>query len=126
MFAELYEEFNTVTSAIRENIDIFRSTPQNTTQYAALKNEIDDGLKNGQELIKQLEIEVYSCDKGEKQECQGKVSFCKDTLLNLKTDYNGIAFGKQRAELMNTSGGKDKVRTVDATERFIIHIINNL
>lgn len=121
MFAELHEEFNSTTTSVRESLENLRSIgTSNPSEFNHAASEIDESLKSAQDLIKQLEIEVYSVDKGEKKNCQDIVSQCKDTLINLKSDYNSIKFGNQKAELTgsNTKSSKDKLRMIDANERY--------
>lgn len=121
MFAELHEEFNSTTSSTKDSLENLRSIgTENAEEFSNVSKEIDEFLKSAQEFIKQLEIEIYSCDKSERKSCQDTVLQCKDTLLNLKSEYNSIVFGKRKSELTNsdTKTSKDKLRSVEATERF--------
>lgn len=120
MFEEYYREVQGTFSKIKDGMSLMVMSADlaDWSQYATSSKEVTELFDYAQEMLKQLDIELFSFGKMEKFEKRAVLSKCKESLLSLKSEYNTLCFSTQKQELLRSNSGIDKLRTVAVTERY--------
>lgn len=120
MFEEYYGEAQGTFAKIKDGMSLMVMSAglADWSQYAASSKEVKELLDHAQDIMKQLEIELFSFGKLEKLERKAALSKCKESLLSLKSQYNQLCFATQKEQLLCSNASADKLRTVTVTERY--------
>ena len=113
--AEFESGYQEATQKLNELRDCTNTSGQND-----IMKQLDEIQYQLSVTLKQTEIEMHSLGSALKVKLRDEVKQMKDRLAGIKSDQTSINFQLQKASVLGTKGGEEKVRMINVNEKYTI------